>query len=174
MPHEGAVRAWLSRSRVQREDADDMIQETYCQIAGLKQFDHIERPDAYFFSAVRNLLRRRIMRAKVVPLVPISEAGDLEDDARPSTEQMIGGRLDYLRMMTLLDQLPERRRKVVALRKVEGRSQREIAAALDISENIVEHEVRLGLLQLQKAWRDSLQDTADHLPPSAARQGRQT
>ena len=46
----------------------------------------------------------------------------MEDDARPSTEQMIGGRLDYLRMMALLDQLPERRRKVVALRKVEGRS----------------------------------------------------
>ena len=35
MPHEGAVRAWLARSRVSPEDSEDMIQEAYCALAAL-------------------------------------------------------------------------------------------------------------------------------------------
>ena len=80
MPHEAGVRAWLSRSRVPRDDIDDLIQETYCSLAGLDDFAHIDRPDAYFFSTVRNLLSRKVRRAAVVPVAIIAEIELVFDD----------------------------------------------------------------------------------------------
>lgn len=161
MPHEGAVRAWLSRSRVLQEDADDMVQEAYCRLAGLEQFEHIERPDAYFFSTVRNLLFRQSARAKVVPLRPVSEMEDAEDPA-PSPEREAVGRIDYERMVALIEQLPERRRRVISLRKIEGKAQREIADILGLSENVIEHEIRQGVLDLKRAWERGVRDPSGH------------
>jgi RNA polymerase sigma factor (sigma-70 family) len=172
MPHEASVRAWLSRSRIQREEADDLIQETYCRIAGLEGFEHIDQPGAYFFSAVRNLLVRRLARARVVPLVPIGEVADMADSESTSPEQNAGGRLDYTRMLALLDRLPERRRRIVQLRKIEGKSQREISRLLQVSENIVEHEVRIGLLEIQKAWRQGMKDAAERFSETGPKKGR--
>jgi RNA polymerase sigma-70 factor (ECF subfamily) len=163
MPHEPSVRAWLARSRAAPEDIDDFLQEAYCRIAALDNVDHIDRADAYFFSIVRNLAIRKAARAKVVPLVPISELGDFADDKSVSPERTAAGRLDYARMLTFLHALPERRRRIVEMRKLEARSQREIAEALSVTENVVEHEVRIGMVELLRAWRKSAQDGADQL-----------
>jgi DNA-directed RNA polymerase specialized sigma24 family protein len=67
MPHEGNVRAWPRRCRVSPEDIDDLIQESYCNLASLDAIERIDRPSAYFFSVARNLLLKRIRQASVVP-----------------------------------------------------------------------------------------------------------
>ena len=59
MPHEGAVRAWLSRSAVPQAEIDDLIQEAYCRLAELASFDHVSNPRNYFFMVARNLLNDR-------------------------------------------------------------------------------------------------------------------
>ena len=144
LPLEPAVRAWLVRVRVSHEDAEDLIQEAYCLLAGLDSVDHIVRPDAYFFSTVRNLLRRRLRRAAVVPIATIAELEALSDD-RPSPEREVGGRRDYDRVRAIIATLPEPCRRVVELRRVEGVSQRQIAQALGISEGMVEWHVHRGI-----------------------------
>src|SRR3546814_5083234 len=50
LPHEADVRAWLRRT-LDPEDLEDVIQETYCQIAALKDVGHIRSGRAYFFTA---------------------------------------------------------------------------------------------------------------------------
>lgn len=154
IPHEAAVRAWLVRARVSQEDIDELIQESYSRLAALDGFDHIDRPDAYFFSVARNLLVRRLRRAKIVPIEAIAEIDAYQDDLRPSPEREAGSRLDYRRILAIIDSLPERRRKIVRMRKVDGYSQREIATALGISESVVENEIYHGVQAVQKAWRD--------------------
>ena len=74
IPHEAAVRAWLARTRASQEDIDELIQESYSRLAALESVDHIDRPDAYFFSIARNLLVRRLRRARVVPIEAIAGA----------------------------------------------------------------------------------------------------
>lgn len=151
--HEGAVRAWLKRVRVVDEDAEELIQEAYCRLAMLETVDHIARADAYFFSIVRNLLLRRVRRARVVEIETIAEIEAYRDDD-PSPERQVVARLDWARMLALIDALPERCRTVVRLRKVSGWSQKEIAAHLDMSEKAVEKQVWLGVKAVQRAWSD--------------------
>src|SRR5690606_18338948 len=112
IPHEPAVRAWLARARASQEDVDELIQESYSRLAALDSVDHIERPDAYFFSIARNLLVRRLRRARVVPFETIAEIDAYCDDNRPSPEREASSRLDYRRLLTMIDALPERRRQI--------------------------------------------------------------
>lgn len=170
IPHETAVRAWLARAHAPQEDIDELIQESYSRLAALESVDHIDRPDAYFFSIARNLLVRRLRRARIVPIEAIAEIDAYQDDARPSPEREAGGRLDYRRVLALIDALPERRRRIVRMRKLDGYSQREIAAALGVSESIVENEIHQGVQAVQRAWRDGEALTAARM---AAFEGRE-
>ena len=153
MPHEARVRAWLIRARVAGHDVDDLIQESYCSLAGLDSVDHIDRPDAYFFSTARNLLARKLRRAAVVPIATIAEIESFDDD-RPSPEREVAGRRDYDRVRTLIARLPDPCRRVVEMRRLEGMPQREIAQALGISEGMVEWHVHNGVKTVMRMMRN--------------------
>jgi RNA polymerase sigma factor (sigma-70 family) len=161
MPHEPSVRAWLSRAGLAREDIDDVIQDSYCNFSGLDAHEHIERPEGYFFQTVRHLVIRRAARQKIVPFVPIVD----EDyrDQQPGPDRDAGARIELERVMALLAGLPERRRRIFTMRRIEGMSQRAIAEAMAVSENIVEHETRQALAELKRAWEGSSQAEGETL-----------
>lgn len=161
LPHEAPVRAWLLRAGLAREDVEDVIQESYCRLAELESAEHIVRADSYFFQTVRNLVIRRGQRSKIVPFVPMLRE-DYQDE-QPDPERDTGGRMALARVMALLDKLPERRRKIFTMRRIDGLSQREIAATMNVSENVVEHEIKLGLVDLKRAWAEASMNEAEAL-----------
>src|SRR3546814_14494644 len=57
-------------------------------------------------------------------------------------------------LIALIDALPERRRRIVRMRKLDGYSQREISQQLGVSESIVENEIHQGVRAVLRAWRD--------------------
>lgn len=120
----------------------------------LQAIDHIERPRSYFFSIARHLLSRRLKRAKVVPIEAMAEVDAFEDEFFTSPEQIAGGRLDYVRMLGFMAALPERRRRIVELRKLEDWPLKKIAAELGVSESIVENETYRGIRAIVRAWRE--------------------
>ena len=124
MPHEADVCAWLLRWRAAPDDADELIQEAYCRLAMLDSVDHIGRPDAYFFSIVRNLYVRRLKRARVVPFETIAAIESYSADEAPSPEREAGGRLEVERVLALIARLLERCRQIVQMRRIEGLSQK--------------------------------------------------
>jgi RNA polymerase sigma-70 factor (ECF subfamily) len=153
IPHEASVRAWLSRAGLGRADIDDIIQDSYCAFAALADVEHIERPRSYFFQTARNIVKRGAERRKIVPFVPLVD----EDyrDQQPGPERDAGGRIELDKVMVLLSQLPERRRQIFIMRRIDGMTLREIADILSLSENIVEHEVRFGLADVKRAWDET-------------------
>ena len=155
MPCEPAVRAWLIRSRARPEDVDELIQEAYCRIAMLDDVEHIGRADAYFFSIVRNLYVRRLKRARVVPFETIAAIESHSADDAPSPEREAGGRLEAERVLGLIARLPERCRKIVQMRRIEGLSQKEIASRLGVTEKVVEKQVWQGIRAVQALWREA-------------------
>lgn len=152
IPHEPAVRAWLKRNAPRPIEAEDILQEAYCRLSNLQTLEPISNPRAYFFSVARNLLLNEIRHARVIH---ISSITDLElaslDDGEPSPERIVAGRRELERVQGLLAALPERCRRIIELRKVEGLSQREIAQRLNVTENVVENNVSRGLRLLSKA-----------------------
>lgn len=144
IPHEGRVRSILARSRVSAEDIDELIQEAYCRLAMLQDVEHIDSPSAYFLSVARNLLIRRLKRQQVVSLETVAEI-DAYQDEMPSPEDIVSDRSEYARLTRVLESLPARCRRIVELRKIEGWSQKQIAAHLGITEKAVEKQVWLGI-----------------------------
>jgi len=152
VPHEGRIRAWFARRRLAPEDVDELMQEAYCRIATLDSVDHIDCGHAYFFSIARNLLLRKLKRQQVVPLEAISEIESFRDTQTPSPEEQVATRLAYERVMALIARLPERCRRIVELRKIEGWSQKEIAAHLGMTEKAVEKQVWIGVRAIREGW----------------------
>lgn len=152
VPHEGRIRAWFARRRLAPEDVDELMQEAYCRIATLDSVDHIDCGHAYFFSIARNLLLRKLKRQQVVPFEAISEIESFRDTQTPSPEEQVSTRLAYERVMALIAGLPERCRRVVELRKIEGWSQKEIAAHLGMTEKAVEKQVWIGVRAIRAGW----------------------
>lgn len=171
LPHEHRVRQWLRRSGTMAEDADEIIQEAYCRLAMLEDVDHIDNAYAYFFSVVRNLLVRRLKRQRIVPIEVIAEVDALHDD-RPSPEQLVAGRMAYARVLDMIGRLPERCRRIVQLRKIDGWSQRQIAEHLGTTEKAVEKQVWLGVRALREAWSRAEQDADESVTTTERHGGR--
>ena len=151
LPHEPKVRGWLRRARTSPEDIDEIVQEAYCRLATLDSVDHITSPYNYFLSTARHLLTRQLRRQRIVPMEALLQVDTYQDDG-PSPEELAVSKMTYLTMMTFIERLPERCGTIVRLRKIEGWSQKTIAAHLGITEKAVEKQVWLGVRLLRDAW----------------------
>lgn len=160
LPHEPKVRAWLRRARTSPEDIDEIIQEAYCRLATLDTVAHIGSPISYFLSTARNLLARRLRRQRIVPMEALVQVDSYQDDG-PSPEELAIAKMAHRTMLALIDDLPERCAKIVRLRKIEGLSQKQIAAQLGTTEKAIEKQVWLGVRLLREAWARAEVD-ADH------------
>jgi RNA polymerase sigma-70 factor (ECF subfamily) len=155
MPHEGEVRAWLARSRMSKEDIDDVIQEAYCRLSALDGFEAIDRPDGYFFSIARNLLASKLLRAKIVTIEAVAEIEALSPfDEAPSPERRASARIELARIREIIASMPDRRRRIFEMRKIEGLPQREIAERLGISVSVVENEAAKGVRWVMAVLRE--------------------
>jgi len=168
LPHEAGIRLWLRRAHVSDAEADDLVQEAYCRISALDAVDHITRPGAYFFSMVRNLLVRRLRQMSVVQFETIAEIEAVVDPAA-DPEREVSARIDYARLHDMMATLPERTRRAIELRRIEGLSQREIATELGVPEGTVENLVHRGIRAIVRSWSEIDTDPA---PP--ARAGKET
>lgn len=157
LPHEADVRVWLRRT-LNPEDLEDVIQETYCQIASLKDVSHIRSGRAYFFTAARNIVLMRLRRARIVRIESVTEIESLNIVGdEPSPERIAAGRRELERVRRLIEGLPDRCRKIFELRKIEGLPQREVAQRLGVTEHIVENDVAKGLKLILQAIADDEQ-----------------
>ena len=159
LPHEGAVRAWLTRRGVSSDQIDDVIQEAYCRIAALDDVRHIDSGRRYLFQTARNIVLEQIRRARVVRIDTVTEI-DLQNivDDEPTPERIASGRRELQRVQALIEGLPDKCRRIFELRRIQGVSQRRIAEMLNVTENVVEAQAVRGLKLILKAL---VKDTAD-------------
>lgn len=154
MPHEPTVRAWLHARRVPADEVDDLIQDGYCRIAGLDDFEHIDNPGAFFLTIVRNLLANKWARERVVRIDVMAEIDTMAGaDEAPGPELQAGDRRELGRVCALMATLPERCRHILQLRRIDGCSQREVAEMMGVTETIVENETVRGLRLIMEALR---------------------
>ena len=147
VPHEPALRRWLRGFRALDDaDVDDLVQETYAVLATRASVDEIVDPRAYAFQTARSLFLQNVRRAKIVSINSVADLASLEvpDDA-PSPFQHVAGREDLRRIAAAIDAMPPQTRRAFTLRRIDGLSQREVAAATSLSENTVEKHIGRGI-----------------------------
>jgi RNA polymerase sigma-70 factor (ECF subfamily) len=153
LPHEPALRGWLSRKNVHSLDVDDIVQECYAILASLASVEHIANPRAYLFRTAYSLILQNVRRSNVVPIQAIEDLQNFEArwDA-PSPEDEVSSRRELQRLVDFLETLPARCREAFQLRRVEGMSQREVAQRMGLSENTVEKHIGKALRALAQAY----------------------
>lgn len=161
LPHEADVRAWLRRSLVSDGEVEDVVQEAYCRLLALQNTSHIASPRAYFFTAARAVVIDHLRRSRVVRIETATEIEALNvvlDE--PSPERIATSRRELERVRRLIAALPDRCRRVIEMRKIEGLPQREVARQLGVTETIVENDVIKGQRLILKALAEGEEATS--------------
>ncbi|MBO9710298.1 MAG: RNA polymerase sigma factor [Caulobacter sp.] len=149
LPHESALRGWLSRSAPQGVDPDDIIQEAYTILAELETVETIRFPRAYLFQVARSVITRHVRRARIVSIHAVDDLDRLEHPDEAATPEQLAIDRDELRQLALaIAAMPVKTREAFVLRRVKGVPQREIASRMRISENTVETHISRGVLFL--------------------------
>lgn len=157
LPHERDARRWLQRSRI-RIDIDDVIQEAYARIAALDGVGHIRSGRAYLLATIRSIALQHLHRSKIVPFESYADLDPRQfSDDQPDPEAIVWSRREVAR---LLRALPERSREIFVMCRIKGHTQKETAAALGISENVVEKQIGRAMdLLVARFGRDSDAET---------------
>ena len=146
LPHEPALRGWLSRNSLPGIDPGDVIQEAYTILAELETVDTIRHPRAYLFQVARSVIVRHVRRARIIPIHTVDDLERLEHpDGGASPEQHAIDRDELRQLARAIAAMPLKTREAFVLRRVEGLPQREIAARMRISENTVETHISRGI-----------------------------
>jgi RNA polymerase sigma factor (sigma-70 family) len=146
--HERALRGYLSRFFKSVADVEDVVQETYARLLGLKPlaWGAVRNWHAFLFTTARNVALDRIRRSRVVSLDALAEMGSVDVlDQAPSVDEALNARQELALLLETIASLPDRCRETLTLRKLYGLSQREIARRLAISESTVEKHVAYGV-----------------------------
>lgn len=132
-------------------EAEDVVQETMIKIWNRRDsWDTIDNIENFCLTICRNLAldKTRHMSNQTLTLEVEMEPSDNSHHANPE-EQVI--QRDRIRLVReLIDQLPEKQRSCMQLRDIEGKSYKDIAIVL----NITEEQVKVNIFRARQAIRE--------------------
>lgn len=166
------MRRWLQRRFLTAEEVEDIVQECYCRLAQFSVVTHIASPRAYFFTMARNLAHGQRQRARVVRIesIDVREAAELPSDL-PLPDRIAAGRQELERVRAALATLSSRAQRIFTMRKIDGFSQKDIAAALGVSEAVVENEASRSLRAILRIMNEPESDVGSGIDTGGARVG---
>jgi RNA polymerase sigma factor (sigma-70 family) len=148
LPHEPALRAWLSRRRIGGLDVDDIIQESYARLITAPDVDNIRTPKTYLFQVARSVIATSLRGVKVVTItVSEPEVLDLATQ-EPAADVQLSDRQELQRLIEAIAAMPEPTRSIFRLRRIEQLPQRAIAERLAMPESTVEKHVSRALAKM--------------------------
>jgi RNA polymerase sigma-70 factor (ECF subfamily) len=155
--YRGALLRHVGRFAASREDAADLVQDTYLRVMGrisLARFDNEAR--AYLFQTATNLARDHHRRQKFRAHSALEDAPEetlCAADPAPD-EVLAAGQLNAALEEAIAD-MPEEIRAVFVLARARNLPYEEIARHLDIGRRTVERRVAEAIAHLTARLRDA-------------------
>ncbi len=144
--HESLLRSWLHSRYPALQDVDDVVQEAMTRVWQAHRSGPIASAKAFLFTTAQNLAIDEMRRRQIVVFENVAEMSELSVYADGPSAAEAAARTQELEILTkAIQQLPDRCRQVLTLRKIYGLSQKEIARQLGISEHTVEAQVGNGM-----------------------------
>ena len=141
--YRGALLRHVQRFASSKEDAADLVQDTYLRVMGrisMSRFDGEAR--AYLFQTATNLARDHYRRQKFRSHTPLDEAPeDTLEAEEPSAEQIISADQVNAALRAAIREMPEDARAVFLLARSRDLSYGDIAQRLGLGRRTVERRV---------------------------------
>ena len=147
------------RITLNRVEAEDVVQETMIKVwKRREQWDEIESMEAFCLTVCRNLALDKMKRmdSQSTTLDQTHDPPDHSFSANPEEQAMHQDRISLIRR--LIDQLPEKQRSCMQLREFEGKSYKEIAHIMDISEE----QVKISIHRARQTLRQKYLETENY------------
>lgn len=144
--HAAGVLGFLTRVARDRDDAEDLLQDTWVRVArGARSFDSGRRLRPWLYGIAANLARDAFRRRAVrVRAAEVQRAdGNAQAQFRP---------IEEMDMRERLLRLPDRLREVLVLRFYEGFDEAEMAQALGIPRGTVKSRLHAAIGALRQDW----------------------
>ena len=143
---------YLTRIWPNRAELLDLRQDVYVRVFESAAQVRPALPKAFLFATARHLLTDRVRHNRIISIDSMQDFDVLNvliDEVSP--EQRVNAHQELRRLAKAFDQLTDRCRDVVWLRRVEGLSQRETAQRLGMQEGAVESQLSRGVQFLAQA-----------------------
>ena len=141
------------RITLNREEAEDIVQDTLIKVWNSRdKWQQLDSIEAYSLTVARNLSLDRIKKME-------NQNGSLEDEkterpdisSNPSERMIQKDKLDIVKRM--IDELPEKQRSCIQLRDIEGKTYKDIAQIL----NITEEQVKINIFRARQTIKQRFQ-----------------
>ena len=132
-------------------EAEDIVQETMMKVWNRRdQWEQIESIEAFCLTICRNLSLDKVRRMdnQTQSLDAAYDPKDLGVSSNPEEQAIQSDRIRLVRQM--ISQLPEKQRSCMQLRDMEGKSYKDIAAILDITEE----QVKVNIFRARQTIRE--------------------
>ena len=132
-------------------DAEDVVQETMMKVWNRRdQWDQIESIEAFCLTICRNLSLDKVRRMdnQAQTLDAAYDPKDQGVASNPEEQAIQSDRVQLVRQM--ISQLPEKQRSCMQLRDMEGKSYKDIATVLDITEE----QVKVNIFRARQTIRE--------------------
>lgn len=139
------------RTRVGRDEAPDLVQETFARLLRSGVFERMDNPQAYLTRSARNLLidRARQQQQSKAVIFPFDEGSDAP--VHPEQTWRIE-EADLRRAYgRALRSLSRRTRRVFMMHRMRRMTYMEIAKQLGIGDKGVQHHMSLALTRIRRA-----------------------
>ena len=140
-------------------EAEDVVQETMIKVWNRRdKWDEIESIEAFCLTICRNIAldKMRKMENQNTSLEDGHDAPDSSYASNPEEQAMQQDRILLVRR--LINDLPEKQRSVMQLRDFEGKSYKEIAQIMGISEE----QVKINIFRARQTIRKKFEQTENY------------
>src|SRR6201987_1202492 len=162
---------WLTRNR---EEAEDLVQETYVKaLKGFSSFHMGTNFRAWMYRILRNTFLTSRTGLKATMTVPLDSEEDEPEQAleRETPETILIGRSNWQLVHSAIDQLPVHFREILLLCEVEEMSYQEIADTLAVPIGTVMSRLSRARQTLRNQLRPQLQQEAGQRIPRGTNHG---
>jgi RNA polymerase sigma-70 factor (ECF subfamily) len=140
-------------------EAEDIVQDTMIKVWNRReQWEQIESIEAFCMTICRNLAldKTKQVANQTAQIEESHEPADRSYASNPEEQAVQRDRINLIRR--LIEQLPEKQRTCMQLRDVEGKSYKEIAQVMDISEQ----QVKINIFRARQTIRQQFLETESY------------
>ena len=147
------------RITLNRAEAEDVVQETMIKVWNRRDhWNEIDNLEAFCLTICRNISLDKMKKAENQNQ-SLQEGHDAPDASYASNPEEQAMQRDRVRLIRrLIDRLPEKQRSCMQLRDFEGKSYKEIAQVLGISEE----QVKINIFRARQTIKQKFIETEDY------------